>query len=395
VVPKAPDHEESPLKMSYERISIAELPSKIIDCKAIIASQDMIVEKMGSNYDFVLQPNTQEANFIIRAMQSFLPREEGRQTKPYRLSDIDICSDDEFKSYIEGLVEATDEYIGGDCIDGGKLLMSKKEDGETPTLSFTLQECWCAEPDFFHCRVLKDNTRSKAENQIVEAIEKLEGKTIRMLSLGPGFLLQELMILARLSQNQEIRKKRIEFTIRDIEPIEPRDKLKKAKALHDLRSFISRFNQVYSMDIVLDYEIENIPTHEKDKTFDIVYAIDYDDSCARYNFCTQTTSSRGLSHQSKQYNTNLALINAFAQINASNKSAFSLFSRGGDIVTAPRLTGNDIDNINATNSWIEWQKQTMLDKNYVAKKPKYCYINANIFCLLPNLVFLKNIIQLY
>ena len=127
----------------------------------------------------------------------------------------------------------------------------------------SMKECHCTS----HDRFTPNNIRVKVENSIIQHILKyLLHEPVRMLSLGPGGYLQDLMIILRLA-NGGIKSLHVSM----VEPYPCN------KAYPDFKHFLEKIKEVFEMKeiTISNYtDIDQVPAEEK---FDVIHAIDFYD----------------------------------------------------------------------------------------------------------------------
>ena len=158
--------------------------------------------------------------------------------------------------YFKLLAMFPERYITKKCICKAKEACTyRKLDGTE------MKECHCQS----HHRFAPNNIRVKTENVIVQHIIKTcEEKSVRMLSLGPGAYLQDLMIVLRLV---EAGIKSLHLTLVEPNPC--------STAYQDFKFFLEKLSLVYDMDYISYCSFTDINQVGCDKEFDVIYAIDY------------------------------------------------------------------------------------------------------------------------
>ena len=124
-----------------------------------------------------------------------------------------------------------------------------------------MKECHCLS----HHRFKPNNIRVKTENVIIQHILKhLMGQPVRILSLGPGAYLQDLMIILRLA---EAGIKSIHITF-----VEPHPCL---KAFQEFKTFLEKITVAYDLYFITYCDFTDISEVSDKKEYDVIYAIDY------------------------------------------------------------------------------------------------------------------------
>ena len=158
--------------------------------------------------------------------------------------------------YFKLLAMFPERYITEKCICKAKELCTYRKLEGTE-----MKECHCLS----HQRFTPNNIRVKTENVIVHHIIKTcTEKSVRMLSLGPGAYLQDLMIVLRLV---EAGIKCIHVTLVEPNPC--------WTAYQDFKFYLEKMALVYDMDYISYSSFTDIDQVGCDKQFDVIYAIDY------------------------------------------------------------------------------------------------------------------------
>lgn len=163
--------------------------------------------------------------------------------------------------------------------------------------SFRLYECHCSMGMAgSHCRFMSDNTRTKMENLIVGHVSSHSMTSIRMLSLGAGGCLQDLILVIRLAL--------LGLTSIHLEVV---DTSFDNDAYFDLVRLLKKLAEAYEISITTNSS-DSVTKIDAKRGFNLVYAIDYEnhEPClgleslgvaeflhTNANADTSTTSSRG------------------------------------------------------------------------------------------------------
>ena len=161
-------------------------------------------------------------------------------------------------SYLTSLSRFPERYITERCI-------CNAEDACTylKLRGTSMKECHCRS----HNRFLPNNVRLKVENSIVQHILKhLMDKPVRILSLGSGAYLQDLMIILRLAEGGI---KSIHIAMVDPYPC--------MKAYPDFKYFVEKIKTVYEMKEIIVSNYPDINEVDHEEAFDVIHAIDFDD----------------------------------------------------------------------------------------------------------------------
>ena len=161
-------------------------------------------------------------------------------------------------SYLTSLSKFPERYITERCI-------CNAEDACTywKLRGTSMKECHCRS----HNRFLPNNSRLKVENAIVQHILKhLMDKSVRILSLGTGAYLQDLMIILRLAEGGI---KSIHIAMVDPYPC--------MKAYPDFKYFVEKIKTVYGMKEIVVSNYPDINEVDHEEAFDVIHAIDFDD----------------------------------------------------------------------------------------------------------------------
>ena len=161
-------------------------------------------------------------------------------------------------SYLSSLLKYPERYITERCI-------CNAEDACTylKLRGTSMKECHCRS----HNRFLPNNVRLKVENSIVQHILKhLMDKSVRILSLGTGAYLQDLMIILRLAEGGI---KSIHIAMVDPYPC--------MKAYPDFKYFVEKIKTVYEMKEIIVSNYPDINEVDHEEAFDVIHAIDFDD----------------------------------------------------------------------------------------------------------------------
>ena len=161
------------------------------------------------------------------------------------------------KSYFSSLSRFPERYITERCI-------CNAEDACTymKLRGTSMKECHCRS----HHRFLPNNIRVKVENAIIEHIIKhLLDNPVRILSLGSGAYLEDLMILLRLAERG--------IQCIHIAMVEPNPC---SKAYPDFKYFVEKIQAIYGMKEISCSNYTDIDQVDSSQEFDVIYAIDYD-----------------------------------------------------------------------------------------------------------------------
>ena len=162
------------------------------------------------------------------------------------------------KWYLSSLSKFPERYITERCICNAEDACSYYFLKGT-----AMKECHCRS----HHRFLPNNTRVKMENAVIHHVVKyLKEKPVRMMSLGVGAFLQDLMIILKLA---EAGIKSI-----DIAMVEPNPCL---KAYPDFKYFVNKIRVLYGMKYISVKTYLDINELDSKDRFDVIYAIDYDE----------------------------------------------------------------------------------------------------------------------
>ena len=161
------------------------------------------------------------------------------------------------KYYFASLARFPERYITERCeCDAGGACTYVKLRGTA------MKECHCRS----HHRFLPNNIRVKMENAIIEHIIKhLLGNPVRILSLGPGAYLEDLMIILRLA---EAGMKSIHIAMVEPNPC--------SKAYPDFKLFSEKIKDIYGMSEISCSNYTDINQVDSEEEFDVIYAIDYE-----------------------------------------------------------------------------------------------------------------------
>ena len=242
-----------------------------------------------------------------------------------------------------------------------------------------LFECTCKVTNS-HNRILPGNTRTKMEHLIVSHIKKtyLNQKQIRLLSLGAGGCLQDLILVAKLAASGvdsiHITLVEPEFTERGDTTFDIQNH---NNAYQEFDCLLKRMQQVYGTNLTLSWnkacKIDAV--HEK---FDLVYAIDYDDY-GIHDYSDRKLDGREKTVGDEAYQAGLDLIKA-SNLTESIQDALVIMSHGKNIISLTPAT--------ASCHFDDMRPYT--DFNKSKNKIGAFYINADMNLVLLNLQSLMN-----
>ena len=162
------------------------------------------------------------------------------------------------KSYLSSLSKFPERYITERCVCNGEDSCSYYFLRGT-----SMKECHCRS----HHRFIPNNIRVKMQNAIIQHIIKhFIDKPVRIMSLGAGAFLQDLMIILKLAEAG--------INAVDIALVEPNPCL---KAYPDFKYFVNKIRVIYKMKYISVKTYLDINEVDPNDQFDIIYAIDYDE----------------------------------------------------------------------------------------------------------------------
>jgi len=205
-----------------------------------------------------------------------------------------------------------EKYFGGD-VDGLRLVNTN------------LCECIC-ENTKIHLRLMEGNTRTKIENAIIDSARALsKDKDITILSVGSGGLLQDLIIIFRLTLAGY---RNININLVDPE-WQTSGRFEFSERREQFNTIINAINQYCNYNITCNYyyTVDEIP--EESRSFDIVYAIDYDDLDLIHDYSSRDLVGRNGDFQlhESEHKTTMALIKAYSYLN-DELGSLAAFSKG-------------------------------------------------------------------
>ena len=162
------------------------------------------------------------------------------------------------KSYLTSLSKFPQRYITERCI-------CNAEDACTyyKLRGTSLKECHCRS----HHRFIPNNIRVKMETSIIQHILKnLLDRPVKILSLGSGAYLQDLMIILRLAEGGM---KSIHISMVEPNPCN--------KAYPDFTFFLDKIKNIYEMKEITVRNYTDINQVDTKEAFDVIYAIDFDE----------------------------------------------------------------------------------------------------------------------
>lgn len=201
----------------------------------------------------------------------------------------------------------------------------------------SLRECRCNNDA--HHRFIKDNSRRKLENAIIDRITQFpDSKNITLLSLGSGELLQDLIIVFRLTL---LGYKNINLVC--VDPEFDHEKI------GEFLVIMEALNQYCEMNTICNFfnKVDDIPEELRD--FDVVYAIDYDNLECGNDYSSRQLPERTGSFKDKPYLAAIAMLKACSFLN-TNINSFAAFSQHAYLsIFSKNLAGlpseNNIENV--------------------------------------------------